>query len=58
LPVTRALVDLLEGSIEVLSAPGEGARFTCRLPRRMPLEDASTAAFEGNMFIFDNPEER
>ena len=36
LALTRALADLLGGSIEVASRPGEGTTFTLRLPARPP----------------------
>lgn len=58
LPVTKALVDLLNGTIDVGGKIGKGAVFTCRLPRFTVLDESTTSSFEGNMFIFENPEER
>ena len=36
LAIVKQVVDRHQGSIEVASAPGEGARFTLRLPKRLP----------------------
>ncbi|GLH71736.1 hypothetical protein GETHLI_02380 [Geothrix limicola] len=57
LPVTKALVDLLNGTIDVGGEVGKGAVFTCRLPRFTAMDETSTSSFEGNMFIFESPEE-
>jgi len=57
LAITRALLDLLGGTITVASTPGQGARFTCTFPEGQVLDEATTASFEGNLFIFDAPQE-
>ncbi|HJV89622.1 MAG TPA: hybrid sensor histidine kinase/response regulator [Holophagaceae bacterium] len=57
LAIARALMDLLGGKIEVASAPGQGARFTCTFPEFAVMDEANTSSFEGNMFIFDAPKE-
>lgn len=58
LPVTKALVELLQGTILVQSEPGQGAAFTSHLPKFMAMDEANISSFEGNMFIFESPEER
>ena len=40
LTITRRLVDLMRGEVQVQSAPGQGSAFTVRLPRHRPGEDA------------------
>jgi signal transduction histidine kinase len=57
LAVTRALVELMQGTIEVQSQPGAGARFSCRFPRLHVMDEANTSSFEGNVFIFDAPKD-
>ena len=44
LALTRALADLLGGSVDVASRPGEGTAFTLRLPVRLPDEPVSATA--------------
>ena len=57
LAVVKALAELLEGEIVVDSEPGRGSKFTCRLPPGTPAEGTETRAFDGNVFIFDEPRE-
>jgi signal transduction histidine kinase len=57
LSVVRALVDLLEGSITLSSLPEKGSVFTCRLPRREPVDPAGTSSLDGNLFFFGKTEE-
>jgi len=57
LPVTKAMVELMNGRIEVQSQPGEGAVFICRLPPFTVMDEVNTSSFEGNMFIFESPQE-
>ncbi|HJW33524.1 MAG TPA: hybrid sensor histidine kinase/response regulator [Holophagaceae bacterium] len=57
LAITRALMDLLGGTIEVDSNLGQGARFTCTFPEFAAMDETNTTSFEGNMFIFDAPKE-
>ncbi len=44
LTITRGLVDLMDGTIDVGSAPGEGTTFTVKLPRRPPPASSADAA--------------
>jgi PAS domain S-box-containing protein len=39
LTVSRQLIDLLGGTIDVHSVPGQGSAFTVRLPRTIPADD-------------------
>jgi len=55
LPVVKALVDLLGGEIDVESAPGQGATFRILLPRALETMEAEAA--DGNLLIFDDPQE-
>ncbi|MBI3130771.1 MAG: hybrid sensor histidine kinase/response regulator [Acidobacteria bacterium] len=57
LAITRALMDLLGGKIEVDSVLGQGARFTCTFPEFNVMDETSTSSFAGNLFIFDSPKE-
>lgn len=54
LSVTRALVDLLQGSITVESSPGTGATFIVTLPSCESLCDKTSFEESGNLFIFDD----
>lgn len=57
LSVAKALVDLLQGSIKLESTPGTGAVFTVTLPPCSALEDESSFAEAGNLFLFDDMKE-
>jgi len=43
LPLTRKLCRLLGGDVSVTSRPGEGARFSVLLPRRLQVSDSAAA---------------
>jgi signal transduction histidine kinase len=53
LSIAKALVDLLQGTISVASAPGTGALFTITIPQGPVSVDDNTFAEGGNMFLFD-----
>jgi hypothetical protein len=53
----RALVDILEGNLKVESNPGLGSTFQVTLPRGPELEVAGAEALDGNILIFDEPQE-
>lgn len=57
LSVVKALVELLEGHIEVESELGRGSKFICRLPLGNTAAELDTSSFDGNLFIFDGPRE-
>ena len=57
LAVVKALVELQDGQILVDTEPGHGSTFTCRLPLRPQTGNPDTFAFDGNLFIFDEPHE-
>jgi signal transduction histidine kinase len=54
LSITRALTDLLQGTIEVESTPGQGALFTVTLPPGSIGDDENTFADGGNLFMFED----
>ncbi|HNX93928.1 MAG TPA: hybrid sensor histidine kinase/response regulator [Holophaga sp.] len=57
LSVTKALLELMGGEIAVDSEPGQGSRFSCRIPRGQNPETSGMEAFDGNLFLFDDTEE-
>jgi len=57
LSITRALLDLLQGTIAVDSMPGQGALFTVTLPPGSVADDENTFAEGGNLFLFDEMSE-
>lgn len=57
LSVVKALLELLNGWIDLESEPSRGSLFTCSIPRGALSNDSQTESFEGNMFIFGEPEE-
>lgn len=57
LSITKALVDLLQGSISVSSAAGQGTVFTVTIPPCSILENEDSFLEGGNLFIFDDMSE-
>ncbi|MHB8058752.1 MAG: sensor histidine kinase [Desulfuromonadaceae bacterium] len=57
LSITKALVDLLQGSIKLVSSPGEGTRFTVTIPPCSILDDKDSFSEAGNLFLFDDMSE-
>jgi len=57
LSITKALVDLMQGSICLTSSPGEGTRFTVILPPCSILDDKDSFSESGNLFLFDDMSE-
>lgn len=58
LGITKALIDLLQGTITVESSPGNGAVFTIILPLTSMADNESILAEGGNLFIFDEMNEK
>jgi len=56
LSITKALVDLLQGSITLTSSPG-GTRFTVTIPPCSILDDKDSFSEAGNLFLFDDMSE-
>ena len=54
LSITKALVDLMQGSITLNSTTGEGACFTVNIPPCSLLEDEDSFSEAGNLFLFDD----
>ncbi|MHB8120853.1 MAG: sensor histidine kinase [Desulfuromonadaceae bacterium] len=57
LSITKALVDLLQGSITLVSSLGEGTRFTVTIPPCSILDDKDSFSEAGNLFLFDDMSE-
>lgn len=57
LSITKALLDLMQGSISLTSAPGEGTLFTVTIPPCSILEDEDSFSEAGNLFLFDEMSE-
>jgi len=57
LSITKALVDLLQGNINLVSSPGEGTRFTVTIPPCSILDDKDSFSEAGNLFLFDDMSE-
>lgn len=57
LSITKAIVDLLQGSLNLESAPGHGTLFTVVLPPCSLLHDADSFLESGNLFLFDDMSE-
>lgn len=59
LSVVKALVELFEGRIEVVSTPGHGSCFTVWLPWLQLDGEGETLGMGGNLFLFDQaPDEQ
>lgn len=57
LSITKALVELMQGSISLKSAPGEGTLITVTLPPCSILDDEDSFSEAGNLFLFDDMSE-
>lgn len=57
LSITKALVDLMQGSIILVSTPGEGTLFTVTIPPCSILDDEDSFSEAGNLFLFDDMRE-
>lgn len=56
LSINKALLDLLEGSIDIQSDIGKGSKFTISIPENE--SQVSGFAFDGNDMFFDDDEEK
>lgn len=54
LSITKAVVELMQGSISLNSAPGEGTLFTVNIPPCSILDDEDSFSEAGNLFLFDD----
>ncbi|MEI6207577.1 MAG: HAMP domain-containing sensor histidine kinase [Desulfuromonadales bacterium] len=57
LSITRALLDLMQGSISLVSTPGSGTLFTVTIPPCSILDDEDSFSESGNLFLFDDMRE-
>ena len=57
LTVVKALVEVMGGGVAVKSEPGTGTCFTIRLPRFHTLDRVEAEGLDGNLIIFDEPQE-
>lgn len=57
LSITKALVDLMQGSLSLVSTPGEGTLFTVSIPNCAILGDENSFSEAGNLFLFDDMSE-
>lgn len=57
LSITRALVELLGGSIDVSGEKGQGALFTVTLPQAAISDEMEMFAEDGNLFLFSDMEQ-
>lgn len=57
LSISKALVELMQGSIALISTPGEGTKFTIMIPPCSILDDKDSFSEAGNLFLFDDMNE-
>lgn len=57
LSITKALVELIQGKISLISTPGEGTVFTVIIPPCTILDDEDSFSEAGNLFLFDDMSE-
>ena len=57
LSITKALVDLMEGNISLISEPGEGTMVTVTIPPCSIMDDRDSFSEAGNLFLFDTMSE-
>ncbi|MDD2365269.1 MAG: HAMP domain-containing sensor histidine kinase [Desulfuromonadaceae bacterium] len=57
LSISKAMIDLMQGSIRLVSAPGEGTKFIVAIPPCSILDDQDSLAEAGNLFLFDDMSE-
>ncbi len=54
LSISKALVDLLQGDISLISTPGDGTLFTVTIPPHSLLDDDDSFSEAGNLFVFSD----
>lgn len=57
LSITKALVDLMQGSITLDSTPGKGTSITVSIPPCSIMDDTDSFSESGNLFLFDDMSE-
>jgi signal transduction histidine kinase len=57
LSIAKALVDLIQGSINLSSSPGQGTLFVVSIPPCSILDDEDSFSEAGNLFLFDEMSE-
>lgn len=57
LTVAKAMLEVLDGTIEVVSNAGEGSRFTVRIPEALVVDEVDGFAFDTNEIMFDSDNE-
>lgn len=57
LSITKALIDLMQGSISLISKQGVGTIFTVVIPPCSILDDEDSFSEAGNLFLFDDMSE-
>lgn len=57
LSITKALVDLMQGNINLISSPASGTCFVVLIPPGSALDDTDSFMEAGNIFLFDDMNE-